>query len=127
MIVHDSQIATVSHFYLLYPFLDDKDFIPCFRSTGVVKIPKKTLPVFVSHQNENLKTCRKKSWPSFSIKRASEDEIICQNELAKDFYSIQKMTPKYEVQPQRKAVKKARLNRNILIHMFRRIKLCNIS
>ena len=120
MIIKIKILVVILHLHFIlhtfYPFLDDKDFIPCFRSTGVVKIPKKTLrksslPVFITQQNENLKTQRKKSCPSFTLKNASEDEIICKNELAEDFCSSQIITPKYEVEPKTEVMKKARCNK----------------
>ena len=90
-------------------FFTDEDSIPCFRSSGIVKIPKKiprkiSLPVLVNENNFIQQ--RKLSCPS--LKRACELEIINQTELAEDLRIIAKETPETLIQPKTEAVKKVR-------------------
>ena len=83
--------------------------MPCFRSSGIVKIPKKiprkiSLPVIVNENNFIQQ--RKLSCPS--LRKASELEIINQTELAEDLRFIAKETPAVTIQPKTEAVKKVR-------------------
>lgn len=91
-----------------YIFLDE-DSVPCFRSSGIVKIPRKiprkiSLPVIVN--GNNFIQQRKLSCPS--LRKASELEIINQTELAEDLRLIAKETPVIIFQETTEAVKKVR-------------------
>ena len=87
----------------------DEDSVPCFRSSGIVQIPRKiprkiSLPVIVNENNFIQQ--RKLSCPS--LRKASELEIINQTELAEDLRFIAKETPAVTIQPKTEAVKKVR-------------------
>ena len=87
-------------------FFADEDSVPCFRSSGIVKIPKRKISLPVLVNENNFIQQRKLSCPS--LKKACELEIINQTEFAEDLRIIAKETPETLFQPKTEAVKKVR-------------------
>ena len=88
-------------------FPDDKDSVDCFRTSGVVKIPKKILrkssaPPF--SPKDKISIPRKSSCPA--LKRGFEGEILCQLEITEDLRDLKEITPNYKSQEPFKRVRK---------------------
>ena len=102
-------------------YLDDKDSVPCFRNSGIVKLPgriprKPSLPILVNERNNFIQP-RKTSCPSVRknlvLKKALEAEIINQPELAEDLKIISRQEiPTLKIQPKTEVVKKVRYSKN---------------
>merc|ERR1712048_542346 len=78
---------------------NDKDSVECFRSSGVVKIPRKILrkssaPPFNSR--DKIPISRKTSCPP--LKKGFEGEILCQLEITEDLRDQMEITPNYKIQ-----------------------------
>ena len=95
-------------------FQDDKDSVECFRSSGVVKIPRKILrkssaPPFNSR--DKIPISRKTSCPP--LKKGFEGEILCQLEITEDLRDQMEITPNYKIQEPFRRVRKVLWNKTI--------------
>ena len=88
-------------------FQDDKDSVECFRTSGVIKLPKKILrkssaPPFSS--KDKISIPRKSSCPV--LKKGFEVEILCQLEITEDLRDQMEITPNYKIQEPFRRVRK---------------------
>ena len=95
-------------------FQDDKDSVECFRSSGVVKIPKKILrkssaPPLIS--KDKISIPRKSSCPA--LKKGFEGETLCQLEITEDLRDQIEITPNYKTQEPFKRVRKVLWNKTV--------------